>query len=139
MLATAVERLQPGWHSVLFAIHYYKEKVLAQNKFGWRHSLRQVVQWQKNNSWLSILVSSTVFFNTGFLSQIIQPLIVKQHVAWKGSVICEMKAFLKTHHGHKLRWIQRSLSRCDTCFNNFLICFFLEGTGFLCLMEQIRF
>ena len=53
--------------------HYYEEKVLAQNKFGWQHSLRQVVQWQKNNSWLSILVSSTVFFNTGFLSDNIAP------------------------------------------------------------------
>lgn len=100
------------------------------------------VKWyrgRKNNSWLSVLVSFTAFFSTGFLSQIIYPLIIKQHVAWKGSVACEIKTFPKTHHGHKLKWIQRGLSSGDACFNNFLICCFLgKKTGFLCLIEKIR-
>lgn len=109
MLAIAVAIQQDGT-VFSFPLHYCEEKVLAPNKSGWQHSLSQVVQWQKNNSWLSLLVSSTVFFSTGFLSHIIQPLIIKQYVAWKGSVVCEIKTFLKTHYGHKLKWIQRGLS-----------------------------
>lgn len=83
MLAIAVAIQQDGT-VFSFPLHYCEEKVLAPNKSGRQHSLSQVVQWQKNNSWLSLLVSSTVFFSTGFLSHIIQPLIIKQYVAWKG-------------------------------------------------------